>query len=140
MALRRALKYSQWLLSPRRLALLLRVLGCATLGRLLIGRMNFATFMERWTRPLGRKSWDREELAAATDLGLLAIGRRRCLMRSLVLYRLLRQAGYPSEFVMGVRPDPEKGILAHAWLERDGREIHPYGDSPELYTVSYRYP
>ena len=140
MALRRAVKYPQWLLSPRKLALLLRVLGCATHARLVIRRMNFAAFMERWTRPLGRRRWDPEELAAATDLGLLAIRRRRCLMRSLVLYRLLRQAGCPSDLVVGVRPDPKKGILAHAWLERDGQVIHPYGDSPELYTVNYRYP
>jgi hypothetical protein len=42
----------------------------------------------------------------------------RCLMRSLVLTRLLAERGIDSSLVIAVRPESE--FLAHAWVERDG--------------------
>jgi hypothetical protein len=42
----------------------------------------------------------------------------RCLMRSLVLTRLLARRGIQTSFVIAVRPDSE--FVAHAWVERDG--------------------
>lgn len=42
----------------------------------------------------------------------------RCLMRSLVLTRLLAERGIDSSLVIAVKPESE--FLAHAWVERDG--------------------
>jgi Transglutaminase-like superfamily len=47
----------------------------------------------------------------------------RCLMRSLVLTRLLARRGMPSSLVIGVRSAPEFG--AHAWVEQGGRPVLP---------------
>jgi hypothetical protein len=49
----------------------------------------------------------------------------RCLMRSLVLTRLLTRRGLSSSLVIGVRPAERFG--AHAWVELDGRAILPVG-------------
>jgi hypothetical protein len=42
----------------------------------------------------------------------------RCLVRSLVLTRLLARRGLPSALVIGVRPGPN--FEAHAWIESGG--------------------
>lgn len=56
----------------------------------------------------------------------LRIGRLqpRCIVRALVLYRLLRAQGDPAELVIGLRaaaPDRR----AHAWVELGGRDVGP---------------
>jgi transglutaminase superfamily protein len=47
----------------------------------------------------------------------------RCLIRSLVLTRMLARRGIEATLVLGVRAKPE--FAAHAWLERDGIAILP---------------
>jgi hypothetical protein len=50
----------------------------------------------------------------------------RCLMRSLVVTRLLSRRGLESSLIIGVTPDP--GFAAHAWVEYDGKPVLPtYG-------------
>jgi hypothetical protein len=49
----------------------------------------------------------------------------RCLVRSLVLYQLLRAQGDPAELVIGLTERPESPD-AHAWIELAGREIGPW--------------
>jgi hypothetical protein len=64
-------------------------------------------------------------LSRAVSRGLrLGPWQPRCLVRALVLYRLLRAQGEESVLVIGldaVRPTTE----AHAWVELDGRDIGP---------------
>jgi hypothetical protein len=50
--------------------------------------------------------------------------RPRCLTRSLVLYRLLRQQGDPAELVLGL-PAVARDHTAHAWVELDGGDVGP---------------
>jgi hypothetical protein len=50
-------------------------------------------------------------------------GENRCLMRSLVLTRLLARRGIDSTLIIGVRPAPDFG--SHAWVEYDGRAVLP---------------
>jgi hypothetical protein len=45
----------------------------------------------------------------------------RCLMRSLVLTRLLARRGVPSTLIIGVSAAPE--FAAHAWVELAGRPL-----------------
>lgn len=51
----------------------------------------------------------------------------RCLMRSLVLMRLLARRGIEARFVLGVRAGDE--FKAHAWVEREHRPLLPPGDA-----------
>jgi hypothetical protein len=64
-------------------------------------------------------------LSRAVSRGLrLGPWQPRCLIRALVLYRLLRTQGEDSVLVIGLdaaRPTTE----AHAWVELDGRDIGP---------------
>jgi hypothetical protein len=50
----------------------------------------------------------------------------RCLMRSLVLTRLLARRDVPSTLVIGVRKDDE--LAAHAWVEHEGVPLLDPGD------------
>jgi hypothetical protein len=60
-----------------------------------------------------------------------------CLYRSLARYALLRRAGHPVRFVMGLDPkDPS--VVGHAWVELDGAPLGE--DVPEGYTVTFAYP
>jgi hypothetical protein len=48
----------------------------------------------------------------------------RCLIRSLVLYRLLRAQGDPAELVIGL-PGRAMNADAHAWIELFGHDVGP---------------
>lgn len=50
--------------------------------------------------------------------------RARCLIGSLVLFRLLRRQGDEPELVLGLPPEP-KGHEAHAWIELGGFVVGP---------------
>jgi Transglutaminase-like superfamily len=63
--------------------------------------------------------------AVARTLRLLP-GDTRCLVRSLVLTRLLARRGIPAKLVIGARTDPE--FLAHAWVEYAGDPVLDPGD------------
>lgn len=54
-------------------------------------------------------------------------GDTRCLMRSLVLTRLLSRRGMQSTLVIGARVAPDFG--AHAWVEIGGRAVPPDADA-----------
>ena len=47
----------------------------------------------------------------------------RCLMRSLVLLRMLARRGVIAQLVIGVRPGEQ--FEAHAWVEHDGHPLLP---------------
>lgn len=53
-------------------------------------------------------------------------GDTRCLIRSLVLVRLLARRGVPAKLVIGARTAPK--FLAHAWVEYAGDPVLPPGD------------
>lgn len=55
-------------------------------------------------------------------------GDTRCLVRSLVLTRLLARRGIPAKLVIAVRAHPE--FVAHAWVEHEGQPVlEPGGES-----------
>jgi hypothetical protein len=54
----------------------------------------------------------------------------RCLIRSLVLLRMLEQRAIPARLVIGVRSQGEFG--AHAWVEHDGQAVLPHGNFTRL--------
>jgi hypothetical protein len=71
-----------------------------------------------------------QSLALALDrASRLGILRPRCLVRSVALHRLLRQAGIPgSRIRIGVRPESQ-GLDAHAWVTLANRVL---GDDPRF--------
>lgn len=74
-----------------------------------------------------------DTLAEARRLGwivtrvlTLVPGDTRCLVRSLVLTRLLARRGIQAKLVIGARAAPD--FLAHAWVECDGDPVLAPGD------------
>jgi hypothetical protein len=63
--------------------------------------------------------------AVARTLALVP-GDTRCLVRSLVVTRLLARRGIPGKLVIGARADPD--FLAHAWVEHAGDPVLSPGD------------
>lgn len=71
----------------------------------------------------------RADVVAAVRWAMRLIGtghHGHCLVFALALYVKLREAGWPVEFVSGIRRDVE-GTVGHAWIEHDGVVL------PELY-------
>lgn len=61
-----------------------------------------------------------------------------CLYRALTRYALLRRAGHPAKFVMGMNPRPREDLTAHAWVELKGV---PYRETLDVgMVVNYVYP
>lgn len=94
-------------------------------------RRALATVREAPLAAAGRH--EKADLGAALRLGRavhrtarLVPGDSRCLVRSLVLTRLLAVRGVDSTLVIGVRPGSD--FAAHAWVERDGVALLPTGD------------
>jgi hypothetical protein len=64
-------------------------------------------------------------LSRAVDRALAPIpGDPTCLVRSLVLFRLLREQGDAAEVVIGL-PEKPTSQAAHAWVELAGRDVGP---------------
>ncbi len=49
--------------------------------------------------------------------------RNPCLTEALVVHRLLRRKGYPSELRIGVRKVSQSDLEAHAWVEHRGEVV-----------------
>jgi hypothetical protein len=80
----------------------------------------------------------RASLSATEDiLARVPLAPDTCLYRALTRYAILRSAGYPARFVMGVRPGAGE-IAGHAWVELAGE---PFDEDlePDL-VVTYAYP
>jgi hypothetical protein len=80
----------------------------------------------------------RASLSATEDiLARFPLAPDTCLYRALTRYAILRSAGYPARFVMGVRPGAGE-IVGHAWVELAGE---PFDEDlePDL-VVTYAYP
>jgi hypothetical protein len=67
-----------------------------------------------------------------------AAGRRipgtTCLAKALAAETLLAREGHPAQLRIGVADSADRGLRAHAWLERDGQVIVG-GDEVEHFTV-----
>lgn len=48
-------------------------------------------------------------------------GQAKCLAQALVTQILLKQYGYDCDLLIGVAKNEQKGLTAHAWIERNGQ-------------------
>jgi Transglutaminase-like superfamily len=73
----------------------------------------------------GERRQDPRRLSAGVHQAI-RIGRRRptCLMKSLVLFHLLRRQGDDAQLLIGLPANPVNQN-AHAWVELDGRVVGP---------------
>lgn len=97
---------------------------------LLMGaRARAVRVTERSTGPLEHQVARRLGKVVGRTLGVLPTD-SRCLIRSLVLVRVLARRSIPSVLVIGVRKESE--FQAHAWVEHDGEAILPSGEYTRL--------
>lgn len=74
----------------------------------------------------GRYDWTR--LVALADLATrMTHGQGRCLVRSLLVFWLLKARGEPAELVIGVCKEAS-ALNSHAWIESQGKVM---ADSPD---------
>jgi hypothetical protein len=57
-----------------------------------------------------------------------------CLTQSLAAHSLLNRAGQPSVIRIGVAKSAKGGLLAHAWIEIDGRVVIGWTEDLHRYT------
>jgi Transglutaminase-like superfamily len=83
-----------------------------------------------------------ERIIRLTDLLLerrVALLRPSCMLRSLVLYRFLREAGIPVQVNFGVERDGD-ALKGHSWLTLDGVPYAEPADPTSRFRIVYRYP
>ncbi len=92
----------------------------------------------RWLGRLGRTGIVTDESAAVTEARVLWATRTAaavlplrsgCLVEAVTAQTLLRRAGLSSSLRFGVARSGGDALVAHAWLEREGRTI--VGGSPD---------
>ncbi len=125
-------------------AILLRAAAMAALFWLLVRLLPLPRLLALLDPGAGRRSESRVPPARLVALVRALLGRRRqrpagCLTRSLVLFRLLRQAGCPVVVRFGVAK--EGGALSgHCWLEQDGVAVAEEADPRQAFRAIYSYP
>ena len=75
-------------------------------------------------------------LAAEKVIEHLRVVPDTCLYRSLARYAVLRRAGHPARFVMGLSPRAPE-ITGHAWVELDGAPMGETVDDDMVITYAY---
>lgn len=92
-----------------------------------------------WPKETGAKAGDDPRRLAGWIFRTLRFWPTTCLYRALGSYALLRAAGQEVRFLIGVRK--ERGeLLAHAWVEREGRAIVGAPVPEASYAVAYAWP
>ncbi len=110
----------------------------------LIRWLPFSRLLTTLTRAPGRHLPELEDvrlIIRCTDwlLRRLPFVPNTCLVRSLVLYRVLRGMGLPVAVVFGVRPS-ESGVAGHAWLTQTVWPDLPLGEAGQRFTTMYTFP
>lgn len=75
-------------------------------------------------------------LAAEKLIERLRVVPDTCLYRALARYAVLRGAGHPARFVMGLSPGAPE-ITGHAWVELDGAPMGETVDDDMVITYAY---
>lgn len=111
--------------APEKVSLGVEIVAAYAKARWLLWRCDLPTTVAVLRSSQSQEPPPRDSTRAGLRLGQ-ALGRTlrhlpfdsRCLIRSLVLTRLLAQRGIDSSLVIAVRPEPR--FQAHAWVEREG--------------------
>lgn len=110
---------------PGKIALLFLVWATAAQVRLSLSRHTLPEAVAALGTPSQRRRRPVALLSRAVSRGLrVGSWHPRCLIRSLVLYRLLRAQGDPAELIIAL-PHQATSHDAHAWVELRGRDVGP---------------
>jgi hypothetical protein len=122
-----------------KVALLWRVWAVAAQVRMALWRRPLPEVVSSLAAANDRARVPTSLLSRAVSRGL-RIGpiQPRCLIRSLVLYRLLRAQGDDAQLIIGMR-DQTVSTDAHAWVELAGRDVGPLPGGKGYRELS-RYP
>lgn len=122
--------------------LLVRALSLVISVRVGLWVLPYRTVCRLVSHPLalsGERLTIREEalrqrriVGAVESISRRLLGNKPCLTQALVAQRLLRQEGFETALRIGVAKEGRE-LLAHAWLEREGRVLIGGGHSPALY-------
>jgi hypothetical protein len=105
--------------------LLARVWLIAVRVQIALRRRPLAEVAATLGQPTGETHASAALLSRAVSRGLrIGSWQPRCLIRGLVLYRLLRAQGDAAELVIGLPTRPTTHE-AHAWVELAGRDVGP---------------
>jgi Transglutaminase-like superfamily len=88
-----------------------------------------------------RSSWSPGELARIADAVVKRgprFGVGECLVRSLVLYNLLRRSAYDAVLLIGARLCADE-FDGHCWIEVDGKTVHEHDDPGNIFKIFYRF-
>ena len=108
-----------------KLALLARVWLTAARVQLALWRHPLPEVVAALARPGGRPPVSVPRLSRAVSRGLrIGPWMPRCLLRSLVLFRLLREQGDLAYVAIGL-PERPRSADAHAWVELEGFDVGP---------------
>jgi len=112
--------------APDKLRLALRVWRTYLRVRLGLRRADLPTAVSQLAMtPSKVRRYPPGRLSRAVDRALAPLpGDPTCLVRSLVLFRLLREQGDEAEIVIGL-PEHPVTHAAHAWVELAGRDVGP---------------
>lgn len=110
---------------PGKIVLLCLVWATAVQVRVELWRRPLPEVVSALAMPARRNRRPVTLLSRAVSRGLRIGGwHPRCLIRSLVLYRLLRAQGEPAELIIAL-PRHATSHEAHAWVELHGRDVGP---------------
>ena len=118
----------------RKLRLALEILWAYVIVRWSLRRRGVTTTLESARCPTGvialdggssRATAERLAVGVQKTLGVMPLD-SRCLIRSLVLTRLLARRGLDSTVVFAAKTKPE--FMAHSWVEFRGIPLLPTGD------------
>lgn len=127
-------------LPAERRALLVRTVVTLWAARLATWTLPFA-FGRRLlvgTKRAARPTISGEQLGWAMHHAQRVVPRATCLPQALAAEALLMRGGLPADLRIGVKKEPSGKLLAHAWVESDGRIV--VGDLPGGVDVYTRLP
>jgi len=108
-----------------KLRVALRIWGYAAHASFLVRTQALPEVVHRYSRRGRRRPVPVARLSRAVNRSLkLGRWQPRCLIRALVLHRLLSEQGNRPELVIGL-PEAPKDHAAHAWVELEGVDVGP---------------
>lgn len=121
--------------------LLVRSLALVCIVRIGLWGLSYKTVQRLVDTPLAEQphaspqatwAYQQRVVAAVEAVGRRLLGSKPCLTQALVARRMLRQKGIDAILRIGVTKDGHE-LLAHAWLEREGRVVIGGWMSPARY-------
>jgi hypothetical protein len=129
-------------LSGRQLALLVEavvLVGAVRVGLVVLPFRRLQRWLGRSSLRPGRaaspdSAYRKQVIWAVRAAGRRLLGDKPCLAEALAAQWLLNRDGYPTDLQIGVTKGEDGQLLAHAWLEKEGKTVIGGPLSPHVYT------